>query len=628
VLNSIQAKIIIPITALVAFATMLVAYNTYQSSYSALDREITKSTVLAATSTENNLQLWLNGFNSELSNLARQDSSFNALGSGFLAASARQNTAKMFEGIVNAQNTYRAIGLLNTQGEFVSGSGTTESLEALINKERVQEVLRSGQPQHEHGKRTTTEDAVLSVFYLPVKQEQNLLGVLIGAIDLKVFADQYFHAEQIGKDVIIGLLDARGQPILTNVPLQTVDPQQLNNSNGSFEMAHASKQYIAGYQHSKTLDLNILIAIAKEEVFAEIIQTRTSAFGLALLVILISGGILMVIVRSIARPIGSLEIMFRDLSSGSGDLTKKLNIHSNDELGAMAKHFNHFIDTLRVLVSESLSASKDLNTIAQTLNRDADAGQEINRQQLEQTEMVAAAITELSATAQEVVKIADNGLNNVNQISSIISEGLTIIERQKLAINELSNSLSTGKVRTDKLSAVVSNICQVIEIINSIAEQTNLLALNAAIEAARAGDQGRGFAVVADEVRSLAQKTQKSVSEIHSTVSDLQVEASQVQNTFETSLEQAKNAVEVSFHTTRIFDEIRSQGMDIQKQNEQILYSANEQYKVTEDVHRQIIQITELSQRSAHSAIRTNTEVENQNRAIDVLNKQLSQFKL
>jgi methyl-accepting chemotaxis protein len=432
--------------------------------------------------------------------------------------------------------------------------------------------------------------------------------------------------------VIVSLVNKAFEPLISNTEADINQDilvlKEKQNQTENKRIAINNQNYVYGINFNAQNDLGALVAIDEDEVFAGIKASRTTAFVLVLVVIILSALILHFIILSIVKPITIVEGMFKELSSGRGDLSKKLSIDSHDEISILAKHFNTFIDTLRLLVQACQNSCHAITESRKKLVNESEASLKINNQQLDKTELVASAATQLSASSQEVVTTSETGLNSVTEISNKIAQGLLTIDQQVTHVKALSNYLNKGQEQTDKLLSVIGNIGQVTDIINTIAEQTNLLALNAAIEAARAGDQGRGFAVVADEVRNLAQKTQNSVSEIHTTVTEIKNQANDVQSNFSSSLHKANETVELTDKAKRVFDEIESQLTAIQRSNTQILEAANQQFSVAENLNVQIVDIAGLSNEATKSVAKTKEEVELQNQAIDALNQQISQFKL
>lgn len=623
---SIKTKIILPAILLVALAAVGVALNSYLSAMASIKKEIEKTTNLASRALAENIELWLNGFQGELSNLSLQPATEKALGTGFLAASGRKNATQIFANITANNNAYRFIGLANLSGEFVAQSGASEGFQYLISNKHFKAALSNNAIVNVQMNLPASE----SWFYLPVEIEGQVAGMLVASINMDVFAERYFNVEAIGKNVIVSLLSKEFTPLISNTSTNlSQDFAALKTRPSEHSLIRINgRDYLYGLNFNPQGELGALVAIDEQEVFAEIKASRNTAFILVVVVIILSAVILHFIILSIVKPISVVEDMFRELSSGKGDLSKKLQVNSNDEISVLAKHFNTFIETLRLLVSACQHSCHAITESRKKLVKESESALNINNQQLDKTELVASAATELAASSQDVVSTSENGLNSVNTISDRIAQGLLTIDQQVSHVKDLSKYLNKGKEQTDKLLSVIDNIGHVTQIINAIAEQTNLLALNAAIEAARAGDQGRGFAVVADEVRSLAQKTQNSVSEIHTTVTEIYNQANDVQSNFSSSLLKANETVELTDRAKGVFDEIESQLSEIQRSNTQILEAAEQQFSVAESLNEQIVDIASLSNDATNSVAKTREEVERQNQSIDALNQQISQFKL
>ena len=253
--------------------------------------------------------------------------------------------------------------------------------------------------------------------------------------------------------------------------------------------------------------------------------------------------------KFIVKNIKLLKEKIKDLAEGEGDLTKRVDIHSKDEIGEVAKYLNNFIEKLASIIQNLKFSSNNLATIVKEVEKDT---KQISSTLNKQYELVNKTneytqnikndldIAEESVTAtyddiQKTSNALDESIKALNKVTEKIKESY---ERE----SELANKIVTLTDQTNQIK-------EIIDIIKSIADQTNLLALNAAIEAARAGEHGRGFAVVADEVRKLAERTQKSLGEIDSVISII------VQGVMDIEKEIIRNS-EISKETTEITNEL------------------------------------------------------------------------
>ncbi|MFY0663613.1 MAG: methyl-accepting chemotaxis protein [Natronospirillum sp.] len=231
------------------------------------------------------------------------------------------------------------------------------------------------------------------------------------------------------------------------------------------------------------------------------------------------------LLRWLLAPLDTIRDAMHDI--GQGDLTRRLTYLKNDELGQLSRSFNHFMETIQALVSQARDTSGTLGQEAKATMEDSQENNQQIRLQQDEIGQVAAAIHEMSMTANEVAQSASETADAARRSAEATREGLGLAKTNRENMQKLTAGIHETTTVIQSLNEQALKINSILATIQGIAEQTNLLALNAAIEAARAGDQGRGFAVVADEVRALSQRTHDATGEIQGMIEGLQAQTGQ-----------------------------------------------------------------------------------------------------
>jgi methyl-accepting chemotaxis protein len=340
--------------------------------------------------------------------------------------------------------------------------------------------------------------------------------------------------------------------------------------------------------------------------------------SLALIVTIILVGLVTVFLlkKIVISPLTELSSVLGDIAQGGGDLTQRIPIKSNDELGQLSHSFNSLIETVQSIVSSLALANEELANVAQRVKSVSERTNYDSQQQREQTNEALEHLIQLQEATVHIAQSAEQtsvNTNNVNHLSqSSMKEMNNNIEKVDLLFEELDD---TANIVT-KLRVESQNITKVLDVIKGIAEQTNLLALNAAIEAARAGESGRGFSVVADEVRALASKTHDSTNEIETIISSLQ---SQAQASFDAT-HHSKDLVSETKDATKnahdALNDISEKINEINNMNTSIASGSEEQTQVTQSVQEGMQKVDDGAERlaqeasSLHSATEELTQVQ------------------
>ncbi|UNB61047.1 methyl-accepting chemotaxis protein [Pseudomonas syringae pv. helianthi] len=349
-------------------------------------------------------------------------------------------------------------------------------------------------------------------------------------------------------------------------------------------------------QGVSTANWYVALVLEQDSAYSMLAEFRASAITAMVVVVMVIILLLGLLIRVLMQPLHQMGRAMRDIADGEGDLTKRLAITSQDEFGALAQSFNHFVERIHTSIREVASTAAQLGEVATRVVSVSNASMDNSDQQAHRTESVAAAINELGAAAQEIAQNAARTSQQSSDASGLASDGQGVVQQTIKAMNELSGKISESCVNIESLNGKTANIGQILEVITSISQQTNLLALNAAIEAARAGEAGRGFAVVADEVRNLAHRTQDSAQQVQTMIEELQVGAREAVTNMTESQRQSEDSVGIANLAGERLGSVTRRIEEINGMNQSVAAATEEQTSVVESINVDITHINTLNQ--------------------------------
>lgn len=367
---------------------------------------------------------------------------------------------------------------------------------------------------------------------------------------------------------------------------QQVDVEGLVGNIADVEINNTA--YVALAIKLESINWYLVTYVPKNELYEAIDKAVLINIAIGTIIAILGVFGVSVLSNIIFKPIERITQSVSDLTQKDGDLTARLNITDNNEIGFLAVKIDIFLEQLHEMFKQVSQSGDKVKHITERVHEQISLSHQRSKTQTSSTESVAAAVEEMDVTVREISNSAQNASEVACQAETIVNSSMSTLNQTAECMEQLKDVMNSSVTSVTELSDQISSITNVLEIIQGISEQTNLLALNAAIEAARAGEQGRGFAVVADEVRNLAKRTSDSTDEINKMIASLNETASRTVETIKNGSTTSENTAIYLMDCVKSLQKV-TDGIDtLTEMNTLVATSTREQSHATGEISENV----------------------------------------
>lgn len=647
----LRNKFLIPTVLLVLLGMGISSTISYVSSKNTLSEtavtDLKKSTAMAAQM----LDQWLKDRTLDVQYWAKQKIYVTAVQDSFMgkaaAASASGQLAKLIEGY----GYYRNVCLANAKGRLTAAADTSVIGKMDIKEQPFFAEIMAGEPFAIHLQKNPETGVPEMILAARITEKEKTTGALLGIVEIATIDELFIDRIKIGETGTAYLYESAGRIIAhpnRNMELNF----DLSDSPGFDEWKGASEGMYtyefggiakwAAFKEISAMPWKVAVTIHRDEILAPALNLGKISLAVTVVSVLSAALIIFVISNSVAKPINNVVAGLKDAAEGEGDLTKRITVNSQDEVGDLAKWFNLFTERMQEIIKEVAEnaaqlkqSGSELSEISAALSGGAD-------HTTQRAQSVASASEEMSTNMGTVAGTMDQAASNVSMVASATEEmSVTIGEiaqSTEKARNVTHNAVTHAEEasgQVDDLGRAAQEIGKVVETITDISEQVNLLALNATIEAARAGEAGKGFAVVANEIKELAQQTATATGEIKRQVSSIQsstqVTVVQINNITEVVNEvndivsKIAAAVEEQSTTTK---EIAGNVAQVSEGIGDVNLNVGQSNTVSADIAREISEVTQAAGEMSNSSSQVNINAEQLSALAAQLDETVGKFKV
>ena len=535
---NIRNKFLIPTILLIIVGMGVSTTISYIKSKNALSEALLENIQQRTSSTATNLASWIRDRQLDLRSWSHEEVYIKSTKTSIIGKAARVSANEKLARLQAEYGYYEDICLAGENGMVIAAN--TDKIIGKINvKDReYYKTAISGD--------TYVSDVSLSrntgnpVFFVstPVTNGKQIKGVLFGVVSIDHFSKRFIDNIKLGQTGYAFAIDKTGMLIAhpdkskimkENFSKFDFGKQMLSQKNGLFTYKHEGVRNKLAFKTIEGQDWLVGVNVPEAEILAPVKSLGQMNLLVAASVIVIAAVLIYFVTATVVNPINRVVAGLQDAAEGDGDLTKRIEVNSTDEVGELARWFNTFTEKIQYIIAEVAQNAQNLTHSSKALAGIAGHLSDSASQTSGKAITVSAASEQMSTTISSAAGIMDETANNLNIVASgaeemtaTISEIAGNTEKGRQIAEEAVGQTTHATMQIQDLGDAAVKIGKVVETITEISEQVNLLALNATIEAARAGEAGKGFAVVANEIKELAMQTATASGEIKQQIEGIQ----------------------------------------------------------------------------------------------------------